>query len=198
VTIIAASGNQGKNLDVEKVYPASFEHKNVITVGAFDEAGKVPSWVNRGKAVDVFAPGANIIGNTGKDEFGFVNGTSFSAPIFASYLIAEIAKGKTLTTILNSLPTSNILKAISFDGKSVAIPGNVSVEELKKYTDTKENLDVEGTNITPNGFTLQGVNPNLGSISSYYPDGSQGYPINYTNGNISFGWSSVDVWLLDW
>jgi len=188
VTVIAASGNQGKNLDVEKVYPASFEQKNVITVGAFDESGKIPSWVNRGKAVDVFAPGANIIANTGKDEFGFVNGTSFSAPIFASYLIAEIAKGKTSTTILNSLPTSNILKAISFDGKSVALPGNVSVEALKKYIGSEGEALPDGIG----GFSLQGVvNPNLGSISAFYPDGSQSYPANYTNGNITFSWSSV-------
>ncbi|WIF94035.1 S8 family peptidase [Caminicella sporogenes] len=89
VLVIAASGNEGA--DVGNFYPAALP--GVLTVGAIDKYGGIAKFSNYGEAVDIVAPGVNIIsttiemkGSIGNEEEGYYavnNGTSFSAPYVA-------------------------------------------------------------------------------------------------------------------
>lgn len=61
IVTICAAGNQGMNIDSNKVYPACFDNDYIISVGASNEANAPASFSNYGRTeVDVFAPGTNI------------------------------------------------------------------------------------------------------------------------------------------
>lgn len=96
VLIIHAAGNESDNIDEKISYPnnnlVEFNSKasNFINVGASSDPkvtdGKIiADFSNFGKEnVDVFAPGVKIYSTLpGKHEYGYLKGTSFSAPIVA-------------------------------------------------------------------------------------------------------------------
>lgn len=90
VLIVNAAGNDGNNIDFEKVFPIDSRDlkteisDNFLTVGAmsanYDE--NLPaSFSNYGKInVDVFAPGVQIYSTTPENEYAKFSGTSMAAP----------------------------------------------------------------------------------------------------------------------
>ncbi|MBD2208051.1 S8 family peptidase [Calothrix sp. FACHB-1219] len=78
VTIVAASGNSGNN---QLYYPGALPY--VITVGAFDERGKVTHFSTYGKQVVLTAPGTNIYSTYLDNKYGFSTGTSHASPFVA-------------------------------------------------------------------------------------------------------------------
>lgn len=96
VLIVHAAGNESDDIDEKTSYPnnnlVEFNSKasNFINVGASSDPrvtdGKIiADFSNFGKEnVDVFAPGVKIYSTLpGKHEYGYLKGTSFSAPIVA-------------------------------------------------------------------------------------------------------------------
>ena len=102
--VTSAGNNSGQNIDVFKMYPASFDLLNIIVVGATNASDNRASLSNKGPvSVDLFAPGENILTtypialcnggiaydhyagthNTDthvSDGYHTVQGTSFAAP----------------------------------------------------------------------------------------------------------------------
>ena len=77
---ICASGNEGKNIDVNPVYPASFDCPNIITVASLNRYGKLSGFSNYGvNNVDVAAPGESIISTLPGNKYGVLNGTSIAS-----------------------------------------------------------------------------------------------------------------------
>jgi thermitase len=74
--LVAAAGNDGS---ANKVYPAGYEH--VIAVGSTDEDEKRAPFSNYGNWVMLAAPGVNVYTTKKNGQYGFVSGTSISAPI---------------------------------------------------------------------------------------------------------------------
>jgi len=62
ILAICAAGNDGEDIDVTPMYPASYASDNIITVAAGDQNDALADFSNYGAiAVDVMAPGASIL-----------------------------------------------------------------------------------------------------------------------------------------
>ena len=81
VVFCAAAGNDGKNIDNDPTYPASYNAENIITVAASDQDDKLASFSNYGKkSVDVAAPGTNILSTYPENKYAYLQGTSMATP----------------------------------------------------------------------------------------------------------------------
>lgn len=91
--LVAAAGNEGwQGTDDNVVYPARFDA--VIAVAATDQLDARPYWSSTGPAVEVAAPGVEIL-STFNDGYYFVaSGTSMASPHVAGTAALVIASGK--------------------------------------------------------------------------------------------------------
>lgn len=78
VVVVAAAGNQSGAV----IYPAAYD--SVIAVGASDEDDEIASFSNRGRSLDLVAPGVNIISTARGGGFEFRSGTSVAAPMVSA------------------------------------------------------------------------------------------------------------------
>lgn len=70
ILFVAAAGNgTNNNNDVNPLYPASYDHDNIISVAATDSSDNIASFSNYGsESVDIGAPGVNILSSVLPDE----------------------------------------------------------------------------------------------------------------------------------
>jgi len=76
VTCVAAAGNESG--DTAFVHPAKLE--NIITVSALTYSDTSADFTNYGDAIDVCAPGVNILSSIPDGGYGYKSGTSMAAP----------------------------------------------------------------------------------------------------------------------
>lgn len=95
VLVIAASGNRlpgepSRDIDLNPVYPASFDSDFLLTVAATDGSGDLANFSYYGKeAVDIAAPGTFILSTIPQHQYKTHHGTSLAAPI-VSAIAAEL------------------------------------------------------------------------------------------------------------
>jgi subtilisin family serine protease len=78
---VAAAGNGGTNNDVSPSYPSSFNLDNIVAVAATDANDKLAGFSNYGAtAVDLAAPGVNILSTTPNNTYSLYSGTSMATP----------------------------------------------------------------------------------------------------------------------
>jgi subtilisin family serine protease len=115
--VVAAAGNDGL-LGSPPTYPASWPH--VFTVAATDENDAVASFSTRSPALDVAAPGTNIIGAVPFDHdpigYELASGTSFSAPIVS-------AAAAWVWTLRPTLTVSQIAGVLRAGARDIGPPG---------------------------------------------------------------------------
>ncbi|MCX6165368.1 MAG: S8 family peptidase, partial [Ignavibacteriae bacterium] len=100
IVMIASAGNDASDV---LHYPSAFDE--VISVGASDNEDRKASFSAFGETVDIFAPGYQILTTSivgkGSSEFNndyaYINGTSFSAPIVAGVAGLLLSRNKNLT-----------------------------------------------------------------------------------------------------
>ncbi|MHC3438689.1 S8 family serine peptidase [Natrialbaceae archaeon A-gly3] len=90
VLIVAAAGNAGPNNGTID-YPARYDQ--CIAVAATDSRDEVPRWSSRGEAVELAAPGEEIVSTAPDDEYDTKSGTSMSAPHVAGVAAELLASG---------------------------------------------------------------------------------------------------------
>jgi len=77
---VAASGNEGLDIDSLPLYPAALDVPNVVSVGA-SQAGTRAYFSNFGtENVHISAPGVNIYSTWPGNDYGRLSGTSMAAP----------------------------------------------------------------------------------------------------------------------
>jgi subtilisin family serine protease len=81
ILFVAASGNDGADLDSTPDYPANFNFPNQINVAASNAADFLTSWSNTSfDIVHLGAPGDNIYSSVPGNTYAFMSGTSMAAP----------------------------------------------------------------------------------------------------------------------
>lgn len=108
VLFVAASGNDGKNIDIEPSYPASFKALAQITVGAMTVDEYTARFSNYGSNVHLVAPGANIFSTYPVSSYTYLDGTSMAAPFVsgAAALLWSAFPQASALDIKNALVTS--------------------------------------------------------------------------------------------
>lgn len=85
--VSAGNGNEkgiGEDTDQKPDYPSSFDLDNVISVANLMFDGSLAESSNYGaKSVDIAAPGTYIVSTIADGGYGFMTGTSMSAPMVA-------------------------------------------------------------------------------------------------------------------
>lgn len=80
ILVVCAAGNEGDGDadSFEYSYPAAYA--DVISVGAVDKKGVPAKFSNSNKAIDVVAPGVDILSTYPNNRFAVLSGTSMAAP----------------------------------------------------------------------------------------------------------------------
>lgn len=82
--LVVAAGNESADIDRSPIYPASYTDGNVLSVAATDQRDSLAQFSNYGDtAVDVAAPGVEILSTYPGEEYLTLSGTSMAAPVVA-------------------------------------------------------------------------------------------------------------------
>jgi hypothetical protein len=107
VVVAAGNGINRIPIDAGRVSPANCD--KVLTVSASNSSGMKTSWANFGTVVDVMAPGEDIYTTScygtyscygyygDEDDYEYVSGTSFAAPIVAAVASLALSINPSLT-----------------------------------------------------------------------------------------------------
>lgn len=85
ILFVVSAGNDGRDIDAEPVYPASFDLPNLLVVTSSDAFGRLPpesNWGTRG--VDVSTPGEHIEALDHRGARVRASGSSYAAPRIAA------------------------------------------------------------------------------------------------------------------
>ncbi len=145
VLVVAAAGNDGRDIDRTPTYPASFPEDNVITVGASTNTGDPSELSNFGAAsVDLQAPGTDIVSTLPGGEYGGMSGTSMAAPMVAgsaALILATMpslapAEVKALMITNTSEPASDVNDPAALDvGQVLNEDGTSATEPVRFFFD---------------------------------------------------------------
>lgn len=127
VVVVAAVGNEGIGL---VNYPAAYD--GVIGVTSIGTGGKVASFSNYGKEVDVAAPGVGVLTAWESGEFANFSGTSVSSAIVSAAIAVERARFPHLTNSqIQELVFSHTMEAEKPGHDEVSGYGVVSLARLE-------------------------------------------------------------------
>eukprot|EP00923_Selenidium_pygospionis_P013374 GHVN01023178.1.p1 GENE.GHVN01023178.1~~GHVN01023178.1.p1 ORF type:complete len:828 (-),score=141.01 GHVN01023178.1:265-2748(-) len=98
--MVAAAGNNGKDIDQNNFVPAGYDHDNILSISSSNANGFASDFANWGfRSVDMFAPGTNIVAAVNPlrgYDYALVQGTSYSSPIAAAGVAALWARNETM------------------------------------------------------------------------------------------------------
>ena len=212
VLFCAAAGNDGKDIDAEPSYPASYDADNIIAVAASDQDDALASFSNYGaNSVDVAAPGTNILSTYPDNKYAYLQGTSMATPnvVGAVALVAAAYPNSTVAE-RKAMILDHVEKKRAFDGK-MTTGGRVNVNnalanEEKNVAPTAQDdsattayetavtIDVLANDSDEDGDTLSissTTTASHGSVS--ISDGKIIYtPADGYNGNDTFSYTISD------
>lgn len=81
----ASPSENGRDIDLQPCYPASYSLDNILTTANIDAAGNLHHTSNYGSlSVDLAAPGSDILAYSSDGKLAFMTGTSMAAPIVSA------------------------------------------------------------------------------------------------------------------
>ena len=184
---VAAAGSEGHNNDVTPHYPASFPGSNIVSVTAVDNTGRAASFSNYGAtSVDLAAPGASTFSTFPNNQYGYLGGTSMSAPFVsgAAALVLSACPSNTATlksTLLSSVDPDSTLAGRTVSGGRLnvgaAIQQCLPNGHFLSIGDVNVSEGNSGTSVATFTVTMSPVNP------------TQTVTVNYStaNGSASAG-----------
>jgi len=140
VIIVASCGNEGRKATID--YPARFQQ--VVSVGALTRAGKVASFSNKGKRIDIYAPGENIYSCWLNNRYNELSGTSMATAHVTGVVALMLAAKPTLKPLQvkqaikrNSIPYTK--------EKRDGIPGQINARRVMNSI-TRSITKINGNN----------------------------------------------------
>ncbi|WP_199617189.1 S8 family peptidase [Paenibacillus alkalitolerans] len=121
VVIVASSGNDGKRGYVD--YPARFAQ--TISVGAIDSKGKVAHFSNRGKRIDVYAPGERVLSTWPNRRYHEMSGTSMATSHVTGIVALLLSANPRLTPQQLKQIVSLAQVPFSDETKKARLPGRI-------------------------------------------------------------------------
>ena len=113
---VTSAGNTGSNLDVTPAYPASYDLDHIMTVSSTDHNDNLSGFSSFGSSsVEVAAPGSRILSTVLNNGYGFLDGTSMSAPHVAGVAALLLSQDPELTPL-------ELKARIALGGDSIGIP----------------------------------------------------------------------------
>ncbi len=127
ILFVCSAGNRGRDTSSSPVYPACFDIPNVLSVAAIDSKGVLASFSSYGSAIDVAAPGVNILTTVpGNEEapYDYLSGTSAATAFVTGIagLLKSYLPDLTITQISgrikqNTVPCANLQNKVSSGGR---------------------------------------------------------------------------------
>jgi len=149
VVFCAAAGNDGKNIDDDPVYPASYSATNIITVAASDQYDKLASFSNYGKdTVEVTAPGTNILSTYPDNQYAYLQGTSMATPNVTGVvaLLSSVNSNSSVNDLINAIKDNvdtkdDLSSYVSTEGRVNAYKAANSLNSSSNNSDPVANDD---------------------------------------------------------
>ena len=95
---VVSAGNNGRDIDVDPIYPAAFAHPNILTVTSSDGFGRLAEGSNWGrKSVDIMLPAENLRVTDFRGAAGNASGSSYAVPRLAAMAVCLLAQEPELT-----------------------------------------------------------------------------------------------------
>lgn len=83
--VIVSAGNDGRDIDLDPVYPAGLDLDNMLTVTSADGFGRLASGSNWGRSsVDIMLPAENLAVTDFRGASGAASGSSYAVPRLAA------------------------------------------------------------------------------------------------------------------
>ncbi len=166
---IAAAGNNATDNDIlfGNIYPASYEHDNIISVAATNQFDQKANFSNYGvTSIDIGTPGRGIYSTLPGNSYGYLYGTSMAAPYLAGATALLWSEANALTpTQLKDLIISTAQPLPDLQGKSVS-GGRLDLFNAL-HTLTTPNALFEALNT---GLTIQFTAQNTSAGTTYLWD----------------------------
>jgi len=119
---IVSAGNDGRDIDVDPVYPAALDVPNMIVVTSADDFGRLATGSNWGaRSVDLMVPGEGVDVTDHRGAAGKASGSSFAAPRVAA-LAARILEANP------SITMSALIQAIKDRARRPLVRGGAPVQ----------------------------------------------------------------------
>ena len=91
IKVVAAAGNERSDIDKHKYYPAMYDKRIYIVGNLVDtNSRQIASSSNRGKSVNTWELGTNILSRLPNNSFGFMTGTSQATAVKSGKLVREM------------------------------------------------------------------------------------------------------------
>ena len=122
VLVVAAAGNDSKNIDTSPTYPASFKNDNLLIVASTTSSGSISYFSNYGEInVDVAAPGSNVYSTAPGNSYQSMSGTSMATPTTVGVAAEILSHNPELTfSQLKDVLIKSVTKIDSFKNKMIS------------------------------------------------------------------------------
>jgi len=90
IKVVAAAGNERSDIDISKYYPAMYDKRIYIVGNIVGESREIAASSNKGKSVNTWEIGTNVLSRLPVNKYGYMTGTSQSTAIKSGKIVREM------------------------------------------------------------------------------------------------------------